>query len=54
MKYFIFIAAGIVSGFHVYTYGRWLKQQGNTAGAIMTFVLAAAAMILPVYAAVKR
>ena len=41
--------AGLVSGLHVYTYGRWLNQQGNTPGAILAYGLAAAAAGLPAW-----
>ncbi|MBP2645063.1 MAG: hypothetical protein H6Q75_503 [Firmicutes bacterium] len=45
----IFAVAGIVSGFHVYTYGRWLKQQGNIPAAYFSFLLATATAVLPIY-----
>lgn len=51
MTNILFIIAGIVSGIHVYSYGRWLKSEGNLAGFILTFLLAAASAILPIYAA---
>ncbi|MBP2653231.1 MAG: hypothetical protein H6Q73_800 [Firmicutes bacterium] len=43
----LFTIIGIVSGIHLYTYGRWLKQQGNIAGFILAILVAAAAVILP-------
>lgn len=49
----LFIVAGIVSGIHVYTYGSWLKQQGNISGSILAYVLAAMAAILPAVHFVK-
>ncbi|BBB90340.1 MAG TPA: hypothetical protein PKA28_12815 [Methylomusa anaerophila] len=45
----IFLVAGIVAGIHVYTYGRWLKQQGNIPGAILAFIFAALAAVLPAW-----
>lgn len=48
MSHLIFIAAGIVAGFHAYTFGRWLKQEGNIPGGLLAFFLAAFAAALPV------
>lgn len=48
MRYSLFIVAGIAAGIHGYTYGRWLRQQGNVAGAIFCFAVAAAAVVLPI------
>ena len=44
----LFVIAGLAAGIHVYTYGRWLKNQGNIPGFILAFLLAAAAAGLPV------
>jgi hypothetical protein len=43
----LFTIVGIVSGIHIYTYGRWLKQQGNIAGFILALLVAATVVILP-------
>jgi hypothetical protein len=48
MVHVLFIITGIAAGFHAYTYGRWLKQQGNLPGALCAFFFAAAAVVLPV------
>lgn len=48
MAHMLFIVAGAAAGFHAYTYGRWLKQQGNMSGALCVFFLGAAAAGLPV------
>lgn len=45
----LLLLAGLISGLHVYTYGRWLKQQGNTPGAILAYLLAAASTGLPAW-----
>jgi len=45
----LFVAAGIAAGIHAYTYGRWLKSQGNIPGAVLAFLFAAAAVFLPVF-----
>lgn len=49
----VFAIAGLVSSIHVYSYGRWLKQQGNIAGSLLAFLFAVAAVILPVYRMMK-
>lgn len=45
----LIIVMALFAGFHAYTYGRWLKQQNNKAGALVVFLLAAAAIGLPAY-----
>jgi hypothetical protein len=49
MPHVIFILAGLVSAIHVYSYGRWLKQQGNTPGALVAYLFAAVAVALPIH-----
>lgn len=48
MEYFYLIAA-LVAGVHAYTYGQWLKTQGNRAGAVAVFLLVVLSVALPVY-----
>jgi len=48
MSHLIFIAVGIAAGFHAYSFGRWLKQEGNIPGSLLAFFLAASAAALPV------
>jgi len=48
MAHILFITAGVAAGFHAYTYGRWLKQQGNLPGALCAFFFGAAAAGLPI------
>jgi hypothetical protein len=45
--YYLFIIAGAAAAIHAFTYGRWLRRQGNVAGSIFCFVVAAAAAVLP-------
>lgn len=45
----LFLVAGIAAGIHVYTYGNWLKQQGNISGAFLAFAFAVLAVILPAF-----
>lgn len=49
MTEILLLLAGLVSGLHVYTYGRWLRQQGNSPGAILAYALAAASAGLPAW-----
>ncbi len=49
MSSIIFLAGGIISGIHVYTYGCWLRKQGQIAGFILTVIVAAAAVALPAW-----
>lgn len=48
MLHLVYVVAGAAAGIHAYTYGRWLKQQGNIPGAIFSFSVAAAAATMPV------
>jgi hypothetical protein len=48
VAHILFIVAGVAAGFHAYTHGRWLKQQGNFPGALCTFFFATAAAGLPI------
>lgn len=49
MIHLVFLAAGVLSGINLYTYGRWLQKRGNLPGAILAFVFTAAAAALPVW-----
>jgi hypothetical protein len=54
MPHVLFFVAGILAGIHVFTYGRWLKREGNAAGAWLAYLLAAGAVATSVYQAVTR
>ena len=46
---YAYLFAAILAGVHAYTYGRWLKREGNKLGAFAVFLLTAAAVALPMY-----
>jgi hypothetical protein len=48
MDYVYLIVAVLVS-VHVFSYGLWVKKQGNRAGAIFIFGLGLVCVGLPVY-----
>lgn len=45
--YFVLLVT-IAASLYGYSYARWLKQNGNIAGAISIFVLIAATLAIPV------
>ena len=44
---YIYLGVGAVIGFHALTYARWLKNNGNTLGAIGIFILVISSLALP-------
>lgn len=54
MIHLVFLAAGVLSGIHLFTYGRWLQKRGNLPGAILAYVFTAAAAALPAWHIVFR
>jgi hypothetical protein len=51
---FMYVIAGIVSGFHAYTYGRWLKNEGNIPGSLLAYFLGVSAAALPIVRIIYR
>lgn len=45
----ILVAVAILSAFHAYTFAKWLKQNGNTPGAMGVYFLIAVGMGLSIY-----
>lgn len=45
----LFVIAGIAAAINVYTYGKWLKAKGNTAGSLLAYALAITTVALPVF-----
>jgi len=50
---YIYLGIGAVIGFHALTYARWLKNNGNIAGAIGIFILTITSLALPVLRIIK-
>lgn len=46
---YMYLIVAILAGVHAYTYGRWLKGQGNKLGAFAVYLLTAATVALPIY-----
>lgn len=44
---YIYLAIGIIIGFHALTYAYWLKNNGNLGGALGIFILVMASLSLP-------
>ena len=53
MDYFFSIAA-LLSAIYAYTYGQWLKKNGNKTGAFGVFLLVAVSMALTIYHMVTK
>lgn len=51
---YIHTMIALFGGVYAISYGIWLKKQGNSAGAIIVFLLAFASMALPVWRLFKR
>ena len=49
MIYLLFVIFGLAAALNVYTYGVWLKKQGNAPGFLLTLFLATATFALPIY-----
>ncbi|MBP2643893.1 MAG: hypothetical protein H6Q67_1780 [Firmicutes bacterium] len=43
------ILVGIFVGIHAFTYGRWLKNNGNRAGGNIVYFIVLIAIALPIY-----
>lgn len=46
---YVYLVAAIAGSIHVFTYGLWVRRQGNKAGAVFLFCLALVCVALPVY-----
>lgn len=46
---YLFLIAAVLAGIHGYTFARWLRQKGNTKGAIGVAILTAVSLALPIY-----
>jgi len=44
---YIYLGVGAVIGFHALTYAKWLKDNGNTLGAIGIVILVMTGLALP-------
>ena len=49
MIYLLFAIFGLAAAVNLFTYGVWLKKQGNAPGYLLALFLAAATIALPVY-----
>jgi hypothetical protein len=54
MVHSLFTIAGILSAIHLYSYGQWLKTQGNRSACILAFLTAATAIGLPIFKFFKK
>lgn len=45
----ILLIVAMLAAFHAFTYARWLKQEGNKAGAMGVCFFILVGLILPVY-----
>lgn len=48
MDYF-YIVINIIAGFYVYTYAKWLRQQGNAFGAFGVLLIVALSVAVPIF-----
>ena len=48
MSYFFLIVA-VLASIYAYTFARWLRQKGNTLGAVGVYLLIAISLALPGY-----
>lgn len=46
---YVYLFVAVLAAVHAFTYGRWLKRQGNKLGAWAVFLLASVCVALPVY-----
>lgn len=46
---YLFLIIAIVSSVYAYTFGRWLRQNGNKAGAFGVFLLITISVGLAIY-----
>lgn len=46
---YIFLVVAVLAGIYAYTFARWLRQKGNTLGAVGVCLLIAISLALPVY-----
>ncbi len=49
MSDYIYIIAALLAGFHALTYARWLRLNGNKAGAYGVLVIILISLALPAY-----
>jgi len=45
---YLLLAFALAAAIRAYSYGNWLKQSGNIAGAIGSYFVAALAVALPI------
>ncbi len=46
---YIFLAAALAVAIHTFTYARWLRRQGNKAGAAFAYALSLLCVLLPAW-----
>lgn len=54
MIYITFLLAGFIASIHIFSYGLWLKREGNLPGFVLTLLTAALATGLPLYNVLRR
>lgn len=54
MIYIAFLVVGFFASIHVFSFGLWLKKQGNLSGFILSLLLAIMATGLPLYNVLRR
>lgn len=45
----ILIIIAVLVSIHAFMYGRWLKNNGNSSGALFVLFIVAIAILLPIY-----
>jgi hypothetical protein len=54
MIYIAFLIVGFCASIHVFSFGLWLKRQGNLSGFLLTLLMALVATGLPLYNVLRR
>ena len=47
--HYVILGIALVTAYHAFTFAKWLRQQGNTTGAIGVAVIIAVSIALPIY-----